>query len=317
MCIVRGDFMHDKLSNDSLLIELHTAICATNRSEAALLSLMGEVDARKLFVGMAYPSLYSFCVEELHLSEAAARKRVTAAKCARTFPVLLDHVASGALHLCGITLLAPHLSRDNADALIAASLFQSKRKIELMLAARFGEEALLTCAPGRIEAIGAGRYRLKATITETQRERLEYARALLSHRMPGASIEAVLDVAIETLIATEEKRLGIAAAAKSEQVVAVFSTAAQTPTPHSPPNSRHIPMVVRRAVLARDGHQCTYADERGRRCAATHFLELDHIQPFALGGAHTVDNLRLRCRSHNGAHAREVFGASFMSQWLE
>ena len=44
-------------------------------------------------------------------------------------------------------------------------------------------------------------------------------------------------------------------------------------------------------------------------------LELDHIEPVALGGRSTVDNLRLCCRSHNSLHAEHVFGREHMDQF--
>ena len=38
-------------------------------------------------------------------------------------------------------------------------------------------------------------------------------------------------------------------------------------------------------------------------------LEFHHVTPFAVGGATTVENLQLRCRSHN-AHEADVFFGS-------
>ena len=44
----------------------------------------------------------------------------------------------------------------------------------------------------------------------------------------------------------------------------------------------------------------------GRRCEARGFLEFHHKTPYAEGGAATVENIELRCRSHNGYEA-ELF----------
>jgi hypothetical protein len=43
-------------------------------------------------------------------SEHAAYGRIEAARAARRFPVLLDLLAEGSLHLTAIGLLAPHLT---------------------------------------------------------------------------------------------------------------------------------------------------------------------------------------------------------------
>jgi hypothetical protein len=61
-------------------------------------------------------------------------------------------------------------------------------------------------------------------------------------------------------------------------------------------------------VFERDGEQCTYADETGRRCESRAFLELDHRTPRAVGGADDTTNLRVRCRAHNALSAEDDFG---------
>ena len=53
----------------------------------------------------------------------------------------------------------------------------------------------------------------------------------------------------------------------------------------------------------------------GEICGATHRLEFDHVRPLALGGASTVDNLRLYCRPHNLIAARRIFGDAWMDRY--
>lgn len=71
---------------------------------------------------------------------------------------------------------------------------------------------------------------------------------------------------------------------------------------------RHVPAAVAREVYARDGAQCSFVSNDGRRCAARSWLELDHVLPWAEGGPTESWNLRLRCRAHNQQHARNHFG---------
>ena len=83
--------------------------------------------------------------------------------------------------------------------------------------------------------------------------------------------------------------------------------------PNANPNpnpNRHVPAAVARAVFLRDGQQCSYVAPDGRRCSARRCLELDHVHPWAEGGASTIENLRLRCRAHNQRYARQYFGKS-------
>ena len=50
--------------------------------------------------------------------------------------------------------------------------------------------------------------------------------------------------------------------------------------------SRYIPVAVRREVWRRDHGCCSYVDPHsGRRCGSRYRLEIDHVVPFALGGA--------------------------------
>ena len=41
-------------------------------------------------------------------------------------------------------------------------------------------------------------------------------------------------------------------------------------------------------------------------------LQVDHIRPYALGGASSVENLRLLCPSHNLFMAEKVFGQDYI-----
>jgi len=94
----------------------------------------------------------------------------------------------------------------------------------------------------------------------------------------------------------------------------VFETASKKPgaapgAPKSPQGSatlagsRYIPAAVKRAVWIRDGGRCTFEN-----CGSSHYLQYDHRFPFALGGAHTVENLRLLCAAHNRSAAQDAFG---------
>jgi hypothetical protein len=89
-----------------------------------------------------------------------------------------------------------------------------------------------------------------------------------------------------------------------------------TPTPTPNPN-RRIPAAVARAVFLRDGQQCSYVSPDGRRCSARRCLELDHAEPWAMGGASTIENLRLRCRAHNQRYARQYYGGSRVAAAME
>ena len=74
--------------------------------------------------------------------------------------------------------------------------------------------------------------------------------------------------------------------------------------------SRSVPSHLRKYIWERDGGQCTYVHhETKRRCASRHLLQIDHIQPFALGGRTEKENLRLLCAGHNQFRSEKYFQA--------
>ena len=73
---------------------------------------------------------------------------------------------------------------------------------------------------------------------------------------------------------------------------------------------RAIPAAVKREVWRRDRGRCRYVDRTsGRRCGSQHLLQIDHVVPYACGGAAEPNNLRLLCAAHHRyRHAGAGFG---------
>ena len=101
------------LSDSDLLAETVRAAGIERQSTVGLLALLVEVDARKLFLGLGYSSLFVYCTQALHLSESAAYSRITAARATRSFPSVLTLLTNGAVTLTTVSLLAAHLTDEN------------------------------------------------------------------------------------------------------------------------------------------------------------------------------------------------------------
>jgi len=106
----------------------------SGRVESDLVAHIAEVDERRLYAREASPSMFAYCTEVLHLSEAEAYLRIAAARASREHPMLLAMLGEGRLHLTGIAKLAPHLTRENRDALLKRATHRSKRQIEELIA---------------------------------------------------------------------------------------------------------------------------------------------------------------------------------------
>jgi hypothetical protein len=79
--------------------------------------------------------MYKYCTEVLHLAEYEAYLRIGVAKASLEHPVLLEMLADGRLHLTGISILHPHLTKANRRSLLKRAAHKSKRQIQELVAA--------------------------------------------------------------------------------------------------------------------------------------------------------------------------------------
>ena len=328
-------YARSHLSDRSLLDSLASRLRQQRAISAELLADLAEVDARRLYVPAGYPSMFLYCVQELRLSEQAAFHRIRGARTARQYPAVFTALADGHLHLSAVVLLAPYLTAENADELLAAAADKSKSEIERLLAERFPQPDIPAQvqqlrelppqlsrgivgpssphAPGRVEAssqrprvtaLSPERFGLQLTMSQSTHDKLRHAQELLSHQIPSGDVADVFDRALDALIEKLEKRK--------------FAWA-RRPRPSKRPsdNPRQIPACVRRAVWERDHGQCTFVSEAGRRCQARTLLEFDHVDEVARGGRASVAGIWLRCRAHNQYGAERTFGSEFMRRKRE
>jgi hypothetical protein len=153
-----------------------------------------------------------------------------------------------------------------------------------------------------VEPLDAESVRLHVTLSRDALAKLEAARDALSHGRPGASMGEILEAGLDLLLREHAKRKGVVAKPRKDP-------------PPADPDSRHVPASVRRAVWMRDGGRCQWPMGNGAVCGSTYQVEIDHIQPWALGGPTTVENTRVACRAHNQLAARRVFGDAWMDRF--
>jgi len=121
--------------DDELLRRLSDLACQSRRIEADLVAHIGEVDERRLFARQAFPSMFAYCTQGLHLSEADAYRRITVARAARTHPELLEALRDGRLHLSGLALLVSVVNVDNCATLLARAAHRTRRQIDELVVA--------------------------------------------------------------------------------------------------------------------------------------------------------------------------------------
>ena len=188
----------------------------------------------------------------------------------------------------------------------------------------------------KIRFIDQGRVEMKIILEEEDYKKLEKLKSLLSHRNPRLKYGKLLQLLIEAgldrydLERKKAYKKRDAGAVKSKSIfgkdqktnedtlkiqkMATKHHEVSQMKSYSVPKtlmekSRYIPAHIKQYVMRRDQRRCTYVcQQTKRRCNSQYFLQIDHIQPFALGGLHSPDNLRLLCGNHNKRQSEKVFG---------
>jgi len=106
------------------------------------------------------------------------------------------------------------------------------------------------------------RYGLQVTLDRETCELLQHIRALMSHEVPTGETALVLKGALKLAVGELEKRK--------------YAATDRPGRSRGCASARRIPAAVKRAVRERDGEQCAFVSDSGKRCAARTRLEYDH-----------------------------------------
>ena len=150
------------------------------------------------------------------------------------------------------------------------------------------------------------RFKIQFTASEETHDLLRRAQDLLRHQIPSGEVDDVMAKALRLLVAHLERERFAA----TDRPASAQPRSAERPVIRqgSSERSRHIPAVVRRKVWQRDGGQCAFVADNGRRCLERSLLEFHHVKAYAAGGDATEANIELRCRAHNSYEAELDFG---------
>ncbi|HEY8073723.1 MAG TPA: HNH endonuclease [Labilithrix sp.] len=123
-----------QLSDHEIVARLRAVCREQQRLLAHLIVLLVEVEARRLHLRTACPSVFEFCRQELGMSEAAAFRRCVAARLVTRHPRLLGAIERGEIHLSTVCLLRDHVTEENLDELLAACRGKSTRHVQELVA---------------------------------------------------------------------------------------------------------------------------------------------------------------------------------------
>jgi hypothetical protein len=328
-----------KILTDAALVEKTLCLVREERRlTLEVIHHLHEIDARKLYLERGYPSLFEFCMRELGYEEGPAYRRIAAMRLIREIPEVEVKVQEGKLSLSTVSQLqgffrsekkrGEGLSLEEKKDLLQACEGMSKRETERLLLEKRPEARPFD----RERPITATETELRMVIDEDLRKKLERLRNLVAHRNPNPTYNELLhilaDVALERLDPAERKvrnppspgkvkvensgKVKVENSGKVEvensAKVKVENSGGAKATPGEGSSKskassellRFPNAALKREIWIRDRGKCQYRDlKTGRVCASSFQVQVDHVEPFSLGGKTTAENLRLLCRKHN------------------
>jgi 5-methylcytosine-specific restriction endonuclease McrA len=296
-----------------------------------------ELDRRRAVLAMGFSSLFSFCVEHLGCSKAAAFRRTTAARLLARFPLVADYLVDGRLNLTTLVELRDVLEEGPLIEILDKAAGRSEDQVKELVAALRPQPApadLLRRLPTPRNDSGGSGPAPGATLSAPAAAVPPVATPPLPRPLtnPPARLQPIapeLHVLRVTVGAEFVADLEAVRAALSHQLPGASleevlhecmrvtlkavenrrrGTGRKTTSKAPPPGSRYVPVAISDEVWRRDDGQCAFVGSAGRRCGLRHQLQLHHLDPFGKGGPTIAPNLTLRCRVHNRYAAERDFG---------
>jgi len=279
-----------KLSDVEVVLQVEHAAEASRLGMVELVVYLAEVERRSLHLRNGYSSLYKFCLGALKMSEDQAYRHANAVKLARKYPAILPMLKEGKLHLASLAMIRRYVVPGN-EWLIEAVAGQSKREVQKLLALFFPKEI---CGPAQtVTPLTAEMAELKVMMKMTGIESLEECAEMMAHQYPEQALGVVIERGANLLKAQLKAARGLSPHAQKRPRAA---------------SKNHVTRANRGDAFEAAGNRCTYESAAGVRCDERALLQVDHIEPRAMGGSSDSSNLRVLCQAHNQWQAKQVFG---------
>ena len=132
---MQRSFVLKDCSNRELLAGAKQLAGEERATTAFLIAHLAEIDARGLHLDEGFSCLSKYCMGALGLSEEASYRRADAALLARTYPIILDMLAEGSIHLTTLRIIGGCLTAENHKRVLGAARHKSKQQLEVLKAA--------------------------------------------------------------------------------------------------------------------------------------------------------------------------------------
>lgn len=294
------------LKNRELHEKLKLLLSEENRLTHDVLMHIMEVDRRKLFLEMAYPNLFDYLTKGIGFTAASAQRRIDAARLMRQIPEVADKISMGSLNLVQIGRFQKAIRYIGKKRSLKVSLDDKKRLLDKIQNKTLKETDLLIAKNFDLPVFYKEKktlqsdesIRLELTFSKEEMERLDEAKAILSHALSEGNFKDMIlhmaDRVIKQRRNTDSKNNQKTVSKIGDRVTDVSDKAASRNQIQSGISSS-----IRRQTFQRD-MSCQYQDPLTNKvCGSKYFLEIDHIKPRWVGGSHDAQNLRVLCSAHN------------------
>lgn len=129
-----------RLTNEELIRRTEELAADIRTKTCDLVESLAEMDRRKLYQDFHYASLFEYCIHKLRMSEAAAYRRIRAARAFQAYPPVKPLLRDGKLTLEALALLHPCLNDADAGTLVSEASGKRVWEVERLIASRRTEE---------------------------------------------------------------------------------------------------------------------------------------------------------------------------------
>ena len=121
-------------SDSEILARVKTLVGKERAATLEILTHLNEVERRRLYLSLGYPSLFEYCTRHLGYSSSAAGRRIHAARSIRDFPEVYAFLEKNEVTLITVPLVASILTRENRNDLLLRIRNKSQREVEAIVA---------------------------------------------------------------------------------------------------------------------------------------------------------------------------------------
>lgn len=288
-----------KLKNAELLETVKKLAHQDRKNQVELLWHLLEIQKRRLYLDLGYPSLFEYVVTELGYGHSSAYRRIQAMRLLEAVPSVAIKIEDGRINLSTAAQVQNFLkaekrsgtpvSSEVKEQMVESIENKSAREVERQLIALKPESAL---SGEKIRYVTPEIVEIKLIVPDALKNKLDALKLRFSHSVDNMTYIGLIEFLADKALITLDR--------KAQAAAQKLSPSSGAPSEGAPLRGRHISSVLRHAVRMRDQGCSSFIDPKsGRRCAGKYQLQIDHVIPYSKGGLNTLENLRLLCGEHN------------------